>query len=132
MRGTRFLLQLPLFVKKFLAMLTRSFTGDEVSASLIETSHSKTAAEERALVVARDEYRERWHDAWEAEGLDFVLTVPHPMPAIPTGAAEKVTLLSAALGMICNIVRSTLPLRFRRLVGLTLCNRSTTLPGFFR
>ncbi|KAF8547725.1 amidase signature enzyme [Imleria badia] len=104
MSGSRSLLGMPLFVKRLLAMLTRSLTGDEVWASLTESLHTKTAAEERALVVARDEYRERWHDAWEAEGLDFVLTMPHPLPAIPKGAAEKVTLISAAVGMICNVV----------------------------
>lgn len=130
MSGSKSLLEMPFFVKKLLAMVTRTLTGDNVWASLMESLHTKTAAEERALVVARDEYRVRWHDAWEAEGLDFVLAVPHPMPAIPTGTAEKVTLISAAMGMICNIVRTAI--RFRRLVRLTMCNRSTTLPGFFR
>ena len=96
---------MPLFIKKFIAMLTRSLMGDEVYASVVESLHTKTAAEERALVIARDEYRARWHDAWEAEGLDFVLTAPHPLPAIPTGTAEKVTLIPSASGMICNIVR---------------------------
>lgn len=105
MSGSKFLLGMPLFIKRLLAMLTRSLTGDELGASLIESLHTKTAAEERALVVARDEYRARWYDAWEEEGLDFVLTVPHPLPAIPKGTAEKVTLISAALGMICNMVR---------------------------
>ncbi|KAH0834964.1 amidase signature domain-containing protein [Lanmaoa asiatica] len=104
MKSSKSLLEMPFFIKKFIAMLIRKLTGDEVWASLIEKLHTKTASEERALVVARDEYRVRWHDAWEAEGLDFVLTVPHPMPAIPTGTAEKVTLISAALPMICNIV----------------------------
>jgi len=104
MSASKSLLEMPLFVKKFLAMLTRSFTGDEVSASFTESLHTKTAVEERALVVARDQYRAQWYDAWEAEGLDFVLTVPHPMPAIPTGTAEKVTLIPSALTMICNIV----------------------------
>ncbi|KAG8216593.1 amidase signature domain-containing protein [Butyriboletus roseoflavus] len=104
MSGSKSLLQMPLFIKKIIATFTRHLTGDEVWASLIEKMHTKTASEERALVVARDEYRLRWNDAWEAEGLDFVLTVPHPMPAIPTGTAEKVTLMSIALPMICNII----------------------------
>ena len=106
MSGSKSLLEMPLFIKKFIATLTRNLTGDQVYASLIEKFHPKTASEERELVVARDEYRERWYDAWEAQGLDFVLTVPHPTPAIPTGTAEKVTFISAALGMICNIVRT--------------------------
>jgi len=106
---------MPLFVKKFLAMITRSLTGDEFLASLTESLHTKTAVEERALVVARDDYRARWHDAWKAEGLDFVLTVPHALPAIPAGSAEKVTLFSVAPAMICNIidyVAGVLPVTF--------------------
>ena len=105
MSNSKFFFDMPLFVKKFLAMLTRNLTGDEAWASLLESLHTKTAAEERALVVARDEYRARWYDAWDAEGLDFVLSVPFPLPAIPTGTSEKVTMSSLAPGMICNIVR---------------------------
>ncbi|KAI9457912.1 amidase signature domain-containing protein [Boletus coccyginus] len=107
MSGSKFLLELPWFAKKILAMLTRLLTGDEVWASLIEALHTKTAAEERALVLARDEYRVRWYDAWEAEGLDFVLTVPHPVPAIPTGTAEKVTLISAAVDCVAGVLPVT-------------------------
>lgn len=132
MSGSRSLLEMPLFIKKIIAMLTRHLMGDEIWASLIEKLHPKTASEERELVVARDEYRARWHDAWEAEGLDFVLTVPHPMPAIPTGSAEKVTLISAALCMICNIVCIGPPPPPPRMTDHVTSHRSTTLPGFFR
>ncbi|KIJ63821.1 hypothetical protein HYDPIDRAFT_168263 [Hydnomerulius pinastri MD-312] len=104
MTGIKSLLGMPLFVKKFLAMLTRRLTGDEVWASMLEKLHMKTASEERALVVAREEYKARWHEAWEAEGLDFVLTVPHSLPAIPAGTAEKVTLVSAGYMMLFNIL----------------------------
>lgn len=97
---------MPLLIKKFIAMLTRAMTGDQIYASLVEKLHTKTASEERDLVVARGEYQRRWFDAWEAQGLDFVLSVPHPLPAIPTGTAEKVTLMTAGTGMICNIVRT--------------------------
>lgn len=98
------LLGMPLWLKKFLAMVTRKTTGDEVWASMLETIHLKSPAEERVLVVSRDEYREKWHQAWEDERFDFLLTVPHSLPAIPAGTAEKVTLISAAYTMIFNIV----------------------------
>ncbi|KAF8841096.1 amidase signature enzyme [Paxillus ammoniavirescens] len=102
--GVRSLLRMPLFIKQCLAMWTRGLTGDEVWASMLEKFHTKTSEEERALVIAREEYRARWHEAWEAEGLDFVLTVPHPLPAIPTGTAEKVTLISCGYMMIFSIL----------------------------
>jgi len=98
------LLALPLWLKKFLATVTRKLTGDEVWASMLEKLHNKSPAEERSLVVSRDEYRAKWHSAWEAEELDFVLTVPHALPAIPAGTAEKVTLVSCGFMMIFNIV----------------------------
>ncbi|KIK90589.1 hypothetical protein PAXRUDRAFT_831564 [Paxillus rubicundulus Ve08.2h10] len=113
--GVKSLLGMPLFVKQFLAMVTRGLTGDEVWASMLEKFHTKTSEEERALVVAREAYRARWHEAWEAEGLDFVLLVPHPLPAIPSGTAEKVTLISCGYMMIFNIldyVAGVLPVSF--------------------
>ncbi|KAH7882496.1 amidase signature domain-containing protein [Phlebopus sp. FC_14] len=105
MVGLRSLLEMPLFVKKLLAKLTRRFNGDVVWASMLENLHVKTPSQERALVVAREAYKARWHEAWDTEGLDFVLTVPHSLPGIPAGAAEKVTLVSASYVMIFNIVR---------------------------
>lgn len=102
--GIKSLLAMPRWLKRFLATVTRKLTGDEVWASMLETLHVKSPAEERSLVVSRDEYRAQWHKAWEAEELDFVLTVPHPFPAIPAGTAEKVTLVSCSYMMIFNIV----------------------------
>lgn len=104
MVAVKSLLGMPLLLKKFLAMITRKLTGDEVWASMLETLHLKSPAEERALVVSRDEHKAKWHKAWEDEGFDFLLTVPHALPAIPTGTAEKVTLVSASYMMIFNIV----------------------------
>jgi Asp-tRNA(Asn)/Glu-tRNA(Gln) amidotransferase A subunit family amidase len=115
MVAIRSLSGMPLWLKKFLAMVTRKFTGDEVWASMLEKFHPKTPAEERALVLSRDEHRERWYQAWEYEGLDFVLTVPHALPAIPAGTAEKVTLVSASYSMMFNIldfVAGVLPVSF--------------------
>ncbi|KAH7912629.1 amidase signature domain-containing protein [Hygrophoropsis aurantiaca] len=104
MLGIKSLLGLPLFVKRLLAQLTRRLTGDEIWASMLEKLHPKSPSEERALVVAREEYRAKWHDTWDAEGFDFLLTVPHALPAIPAGSAEKVTLVSAGYMMIFNIL----------------------------
>lgn len=115
MVAVKSLLGMPLLLKKFLAMITRKFTGDEVWASMLETLHLKSPAEERALVVSRDEHKAKWHQAWDDEGFDFLLTVPHPLPAIPTGTAEKVTLVSASYMMIFNIldyIAGVLPVSF--------------------
>ncbi|KAG2140696.1 amidase signature domain-containing protein [Suillus clintonianus] len=115
MVALRSLLGMPLWIKKIMAMITRKFTGDEFGASMLETVHLKSPAEERALVVSRDEYRAKWHRAWEDEGFDFLLTVPHSLPAIPAGTAEKATLVSAGYMTIFNIldyVAGVLPVSF--------------------
>ena len=67
--------------------------------------HPKSISEERMLVVQRDKYRAAWHERWADEGLDFVLTVPHALPALENGSSEKVTLMSAGYTFIFNLVR---------------------------
>lgn len=67
--------------------------------------HSKTILEERALVVQRDEHRAAWHSRWAEEDLDFVLTVPFPLPALENGTSEKASLMTAGYTFIFNVVR---------------------------
>lgn len=107
----RSLLQLPLFAKKLMATLLR-YTSRPAGrndnwASLIEVLHPRTAAEERDLIVRRDEYRAAWHKALKNQGIDFVLTVPHACPPIPRGKTGAVTLVSANYAFLYNIVSLT-------------------------
>jgi hypothetical protein len=62
--------------------------------------------EVRDLVGQRDQYRAAWHEKWIESGLDFVLTVPHPLPAFENGASEKATLMSAGYTHIFSLVGS--------------------------
>lgn len=98
---TKTLLSLPLWIKRLLALMI----SDPLYAGLLTKVHAKTPSEERALVVEREAYRARWHEAWEGESLDFVLTVPHATPAIPTNTAVKATFASCGYALIWNIVR---------------------------
>ncbi|TEB22360.1 amidase signature enzyme [Coprinellus micaceus] len=74
-QGLLALFNLPRLVKKILAYFTR--TSDPFAAG---TS------------IERGGMRK-----WLSEGLDFILTVPHPLPAIEHGASEKATLMSVGL-----------------------------------
>lgn len=67
--------------------------------------HAKTIAEERALIVERDQFRAEWHEQWAKEGLDFVLTVPAPFPAIKHGEGLKASLMTASYAFLFNLVR---------------------------
>ncbi|KAJ3502932.1 hypothetical protein NLJ89_g8664 [Agrocybe chaxingu] len=99
------LLQLPRFVKKVLAYFM-SWT-DPVSSQLYEVMHKKTVVEERALIAARDAYMADWHKKWTDEGLDFVLTVPFPLPAVENGATEKTTLMTAGYTFLFSLLDYT-------------------------
>jgi hypothetical protein len=103
LKGTIALLALPRIVKKFLAYLNRA--TDPFYASLLDAMFPKSVVEQRALVAHRDEMRAAWHARWTEENLDFVLTVPHPLPALENGTGERASLISAGYTFLFNIVR---------------------------
>ncbi len=77
------MLRLPLFVKRIYAWYIRHIRGDEIYAGLVETCHQKDVVEYFGLIAQREGYRERWFDFMNDEKLDFVLTVPNALPAVP-------------------------------------------------
>ncbi|KAF5380778.1 hypothetical protein D9757_007103 [Collybiopsis confluens] len=96
------LLNLPRFFKKMIARFYAS--KDPIYASLLNAMHAKTIVEERALVVRRDKFREEWHEQWTREGLDFVLTVAAPFPAIKHGDSLKASLMTASYAFLFNLL----------------------------
>lgn len=101
--ATKSLLSLPQFLKSVLAR----FASDPVQSAMLTSVNTKSPSQERALVVAREEYRAKWREVWENNEWDFLVCAPHPSPAIPKGTAEKVTLVSCANMMIWNILDYT-------------------------
>ncbi|KAF8157133.1 amidase signature domain-containing protein [Crassisporium funariophilum] len=107
------LLKLPLFIKKILAFFVSS--SDPLTSQLYSIMHAKTVVEDRNLTAARDNYRAEWHKEWIEEGLDFVLTVPHSLPALENGTSEKTTLMSAGYTFLFSLLDYTagvLPVTF--------------------
>ncbi|TBU28525.1 amidase signature enzyme [Dichomitus squalens] len=110
LRTVRLILRLPLWLKKLQATLLRWFSRpwgrNDAWASLTEVFHPKTALEERRLVVALEAYKAAWHEAWKRERLDFVLTAPHALPAVPRDpkASDKATLVSANYAFLYNVL----------------------------
>lgn len=62
---------------------------DPIYASLLTGFREKTIKEYYALVAEREAYRARWFEAWRGSGLDFVLTAPNALPAVPNGGMKK-------------------------------------------
>lgn len=119
-QGLLALFNLPRLVKKILAFFTRS--TDPFASRLYKNMHPQTLLENRNVIAERDEYRARWHEKWLSEGLDFVLTVPHPLPAIEHGASEKATLMSVGYTFLFSMVSS---------IDLFLCWRVILTFSFF-
>ncbi|OSX63278.1 hypothetical protein POSPLADRAFT_1055336 [Postia placenta MAD-698-R-SB12] len=73
----------PRFIKRLYAWYLRYIRRDEVYAGLVEDWSEKTVPEYLALVARREGYREQWFEFWKKEELDFVITVPNALPAVP-------------------------------------------------
>lgn len=112
------LLRLPRLIKHLLSTILRSTNflcrllrlgapPDPLSADLYSILHEKTVLEERELVGKRDTYRAEWHRKWIEEGIDFVLTVPHALPALENGGSERATLMSAGYTFIFSLLDYT-------------------------
>lgn len=81
--------KLPRWVKRIYAWYLRHIRGDEIYAGLVENWHEQRITEFWPLVARREDYKNRWFEMWEREGLDFVLTVPNAFPACPHGGMKE-------------------------------------------
>lgn len=82
-------LALPSPVQQVYVCWVRYARRDPVYASLLAScSRSRTVKEYYALVAQREAYRAAWFDAWRDAGLDFVISVPNALPAVPEGGMK--------------------------------------------
>lgn len=79
---------------------------DELFAGLLSGLHKKTVAEHFKLVAAREGYRARWHEAWNTAGIDFLLSAPNALPAVPNGGMKtgwKVCGYTFLFNLVCPL-----------------------------
>ncbi|KAH9924161.1 amidase signature enzyme [Fomitopsis serialis] len=79
----------PRIIKKLYAWYLRYIKRDPLYADLVEVWSEKTVPEYLALVSQREAYRERWYEFMNEQDLDFVLTVPNSLPAVPHGGMKE-------------------------------------------
>lgn len=99
----RFLYALPRWVKRLYTWYLRHIRGDEISAGLIETCTQLSIVDYMPVVAQREAYRKKWFDMWQKEELDFVITVPHSLPAVPHGGLKQ-SLVSYGYTFLFNLV----------------------------
>ena len=80
-----FYMRLPRFVKRLYYWWVKYVKRDDIWAGLLKDWHPKTAAENWALVAKREAFKARWHEWWNEQDLDILLTVPNATPAVPHG-----------------------------------------------
>ena len=83
-----FWLRLPRFLQRIYVWWVRYIRRDKLFAGIAEGFHKKTVAEHFKLVAEREVYRSQWHDAWNAAEIDFLLTAPSALPAVPNGGMK--------------------------------------------
>ena len=77
---------------------------DPIWADLIVNFHEKTVGEQWDLVTRRETFRAQWHESWKSTGMDFLLTVPNAIPAIPAGGMESATMANCGYSLLFNVV----------------------------
>jgi len=62
---------------------------DEIWAALIKDWSPTSSADQWKLVSKREAIRAEWHKFWEENGLDFIVSVPNALPAVPHGGMKN-------------------------------------------
>ncbi|KAG6910723.1 hypothetical protein DXG01_008254 [Tephrocybe rancida] len=74
---------LPNWVRRLYVWYVRYIKRDAMYAELLEGFHARNVFDYWPLVAQREDYRRRWFEMFQDEKLDYVLTVPNSMPALP-------------------------------------------------
>jgi Asp-tRNA(Asn)/Glu-tRNA(Gln) amidotransferase A subunit family amidase len=84
--------RLPWIFKRIHAWFVQYIRRDPLRAGLLRDWNEKSVPEQWKLVTERERCREEWFNYWNREDLDFVLSVPHALPAIPeNGSSDSVS-----------------------------------------
>ncbi|KAG6855931.1 hypothetical protein H0H87_009307 [Tephrocybe sp. NHM501043] len=74
---------LPYWARCLYVWYVRYIKQDEIYAGILDGFRERNVYEYWPLVAQREDYRRRWFDMLQEEKIDYVLTVPNSMPALP-------------------------------------------------
>lgn len=106
------IIKLPKIVRKLYAWYWQYIRKDPILAGLIRDLGPKTAVEQFVLVARREAYRARFFQTWKESGIDFLLTVPHSMPALPhkgSGNSIGSVMYSFLFNIVSLVIDSIFP-----------------------
>ena len=99
--------RLPSFIRSIYTWYVRYIRGDKTYAGLLEGWHEKSVTEFWPLVAKREAYKLKWWEFWKDAELDFVLTVPNALPAVPHGGMKN-GFSSCGYSFLFNLVKTFL------------------------
>lgn len=109
-----FYMRVPRPLKYLYYLWVKYIRRDEIWAGLLAEFHEQSTIQQWKLVAKREAYKAKWHNWWQDEKLDFVLTPPNATPALPHGAMEDAvsscgyTFLFNLVSLLCmNASRSS-------------------------
>lgn len=104
------LLHLPRIMRAIYCCYLRYIRRDPLTADLVAGLYRKTTTEHFALVAQREAYRMAFFEAWQDAGIDFMLTAPNALPAMPLGGM-KYGLGALGYTLLFNLVSHSYPLQ---------------------
>lgn len=76
-------MKIPRPIKYLYYLWVKYFLRDEIWASLLADWHRKSSFEQWKWVAKREAYKAQWHQWWNNQDFDFLVTPVNAMPAVP-------------------------------------------------
>lgn len=80
---------LPRLLKTLYCAYVRYVRRDAKWADVLSGWSARSAQDQWTLIVQREAVRRQWFDYWRALELDFIITVPNALPAVPHGGMKR-------------------------------------------
>ena len=82
-------MKIPRPIKYIYYLWVKYVRRDDLWASFLEEWHEKSSFEQWQLVSKREAYKATWHNWWNSEKFDFLLTPVNATPAVPHKGMEQ-------------------------------------------
>jgi Asp-tRNA(Asn)/Glu-tRNA(Gln) amidotransferase A subunit family amidase len=96
---------LPRWLKYLWYLWVRYVKGDAIWAGLLRHWYPKSATEQWTWVAKREAYKAEWHEWWNKQNIDGLLTPPNATPAVPHDAMHD-AVSSCGYTFLFNLVSS--------------------------
>jgi len=96
-------MHMPRLFNWFYYLWVKYVRRDSIWAGLVKGWQPKSAYENWILVAQREAYKAKWHDWWNKEDFDVLITPPNATPALPHGAMKD-AMSSCGYTFLFNLV----------------------------